>query len=560
MPLIFFLIKISTKKKMSEPDQEFDENLDDREVLEKFFSIIDSDKDGKLSLEEIVSTLQLYQSKSRQLDIDNMLKGVGTDLKKRATEDGSVDKKAFFDILGKIPRLRGQRIEWSKSLKLENLLACELPVGDLFDERSGIRNMNQYDIEESLQRFFVKVRREFEKAWSELNEDPETSTTDVNSVVNKFAGTVGKFGDTKMFEEGLDSQIGSADPFVLKGIIRDNVVMEGSKNKSITNNYKIVFSDFQEYARLLGHPDEYIRAKDSKLSDADLEKNPNIPLFLLEVAKQMHPGVLGPQEAELRDLDENFEDLKNAYSEILEIHGGVFPGEVGHVQKVIEFELEGNDTESAKRFHGELIQRAKKPTKFADPFLDAGNAPSSNRFKAAVYLPPTVVSPAQAKDQQLMLLLGPLDPSVKLLSQSSHVYIYCHLDADEKEDVGRTRSVTRDGREAESKLSLRELLEKLPFDLAKLREIFGPPFDIETGTKGQYIDSIVERATSKPTIEAAGQAQAIPIYLMQGRRRLGLRELMDVKDARDAKLRVEEVVQAYQYTGPCFQVIETCYE
>ena len=117
--------------------------------------------------------------------------------------------------------------------------------------------------------------------------------------------------------------------------------------------------------------------------------------------------------------------------------------------------------------------------------------------------------------------------------------------------------MTRDGREAESKLSLRELLEKLPFELAKLREIFGPPFDIETGTKGQYIDSIVERATSKPTIEAAGQAQAIPIYLMQGRRRLGLRELMDVKDARDAKLRVEEVLQAYQYTGPCFQVIET---
>ncbi len=60
-----------------------------------------------------------------------------------------------------------------------------------------------------------------------------------------------------------------------------------------------------------------------------------------------------------------------------------------------------------------------------------------------------------------------------------------------------------------------------------------------------YIERIIEEA-----LKETGSK----IELVQARRRLGLQELMGVPLIEASKLRVEEAVQAYQYTGPLFQV------
>ena len=44
------------------------------------------------------------------------------------------------------------------------------------------------------------------------------------------------------------------------------------------------------------------------------------------------------------------------------------------------------------------------------------------------------------------------------------------------------------------------------------------------------------------------------IHCKQARRRLSLKQILDVPEVKNAKLRVEEALVVYQYTGPLFQV------
>ena len=57
----------------------------------------------------------------------------------------------------------------------------------------------------------------------------------------------------------------------------------------------------------------------------------------------------------------------------------------------------------------------------------------------------------------------------------------------------------------------------------------------------------------KSTLLGSGSGPT-KFILMPGRRYLSLKEMFLLSYVRKAKLRVEEVIQAHQYTGPMFQV------
>jgi hypothetical protein len=100
---------------------------------------------------------------------------------------------------------------------------------------------------------------------------------------------------------------------------------------------------------------------------------------------------------------------------------------------------------------------------------------------------------------------------------------------------------------------LRELLGSFEvdgrFDADDLNQILckeaKPSGQPETWVASVYIEKIVN---------AALRSEDSNIVLIPGRRRLGLREMMKIPEVKMAELRVEEAVQAYQYTGPLFQV------
>jgi hypothetical protein len=59
------------------------------------------------------------------------------------TAGKNLDIAGFKDILTKMPRIHGERYHWVKSMNLNRLLARRLRLGNIFDELSGIREMNE---------------------------------------------------------------------------------------------------------------------------------------------------------------------------------------------------------------------------------------------------------------------------------------------------------------------------------------------------------------------------------------------------------------------------------
>jgi hypothetical protein len=499
----------------------FSEVDDDDEMLEAYFRSIDLDNDGKLSCDEIRIALCKLKTNSLSKTLD-LLKNIEDEMLKFNTYGYVLDLKTFKEIAMKLPRVHGQRIQWARSLNLDSLLACRLKVGGFLDELSGIRGMTEGEIDTALGLFFKDVVDIVKYEWIILNESDRNHAETVDAVMSKFAGAIGKYGDTRMFQEGLENQIGSPDPFILKGIFRDNIFADNSKTRSKTSNYKIVFSDFQEYARLLGRSSEYVRGVNTLLAERDM--NENIPIFLMEVAKGLHPLIKGPREAELKDLEAEFKNLRTFYDDTCAANYGTFPGDIGNVQQSMDIEFEAIDVQNAIRLHACIAQH----TKDSIPFVDVGDSPIQTVFRISVLAPLSFVV-----SKGLEQILEPLKEIIQnsVIAQprkiSERTYIYCELKNNKPSH-------------------LQELLKC--FDLAQLRQISG--LNQATTVREDHINWITEEGRqSRPSSRSGNQ-----LVFMQGRRRLSLRQLMALKEVQQAGLRVEEAIQAYQYTGPMFQV------
>ena len=495
--------------------QTYSEIEDGNEVIAHFFERIDSNRDGRLSWHEVKSALAACDDRFK-MKLTDLLKKFEEDLHSiTGAADGfhkSIDLTRFKDIVMKMPRIHGQRFLWVKSLNLNMLLARKLKIGDLFDELSGIKEMEEEELNTALKECFQDVESVVKSEWRLLKRS-EIVLEEVEAAISKYNGEVGSFGDTEMFQEGLDNQIGSPDPFILTGIFRENILSAQSRERSVTSNYEIVFSSMQEYARVFGNPLEYESDPSSKLKDVNTE----IPKFLVEVAKGKHPNVNGPTEAELKCLESEFRVLREYYLKISKINQNVFPGDIGNVQQSMEVQFEASDTESASKFHAEFVKLVDQAEDILF-FVDSGQAPGKNTFNVTFF---GTIKFFDSEYRPFMETLRSSHPSVKIQEYSEwfRTYIYCEL-------------------ERSKPINLPELLQRL--DISELRQISALK---ESASKECHIDSIV-------TVAQTGSR----IVCKQGRRHLSLRQLMNLPEIKEAKLRVEEAMQVYQYTGPLFQV------
>jgi hypothetical protein len=178
----------------------FDEETDDQEVIKAFFDSVDTSKDGLISREELVVALEQYK------DCGAVTQGL-TILEENLNESGSdsFDFKTFDQYVKKIPRVRGQRLKWSGSLRLDCMLARHLPVGPLFDELAGIRAMTDSELHAACDCFFIEARSALVHRWSELRAAVGASANVAShrSLAGKFADpgmVAGVFGQVEMFQ------------------------------------------------------------------------------------------------------------------------------------------------------------------------------------------------------------------------------------------------------------------------------------------------------------------------------------------------------------------------
>jgi hypothetical protein len=500
---------------------------DDDEVLQTLFNSIDSNQDGILSCDEIVSKFSDLKPSSMSKNL-NLLEKFEDELQKfcRDKGSGSVDLKQFKEIAMKVPRIHGQRTQWALSLNLHSLLASKLLVGEFLDELSGIRSMTEMQLDTAITSFVNEAADIIKREWRLLKEHKVCPAGAAESALSKFAGPIGKFGDNGMFQEGLENQIGTPDPFILKGIIRDNVLADGSRNRSVTSNYRIVFSDLQEYARLLGNRLEYEYAADRGIKLTEQDVVGNIPIFLLEVAKGLHPGIQGPSEAELKDLADEFQMLRTVYGEVCSANCGTFPGDIGNFQQSMEVEFETHSAEAAIRFHDRLAQ----PAESTIPHIDIGDPPLTNRFSIVVVAPLSFFA-SRNHEKLLQSMAERVETPVKFVKMTrkgpNSTFVYCNIGSDGKPT------------------DLEELLQRLDFqELSYLSELSSA-----TCSKEDHIQCIIAALQTAATDTSGGK-----LSFIQGRRSLSLRDLMALDEVKRAGLRVEEAIQVHQFTGPIFQV------
>ena len=510
--------KMSSNCNQNDGDYCFKEEDDDRQVLMATFEKLDINGNRKLSWNEIEASLREFPQKGfiNNIDLVEALKNSGV------TETDEIDIENFERTLSTFPRAHGQRIQWARSLNLDALLASLLPPGTLYDELAGIRELDHKQIKEIFANYMKRVEKTLFAQWEKLKQDNTVQSLSVDDVMNKFSGQIGKFGDPGMFHEGLENQIGSPDPFVLKAILREHFG-DGSDVNQITSNYKIIFNGVTEFSRLFGHPQEYEKAllpKTSKLDEKDIRENPNIPIFLLEAAKGLI-DVYGPTMAELKDLQPEFQKLQIEYKRVIESSDcKIFPGECGDVQLCMRLTITAEDATRAKLLHAELKLLHATPFR-GSKFLDAGFAPSGNSFTVSVYGSFSFFNgdDDKAAEEEIKRMLK---ESASLV-RSDVVFLFGDFPHEKDQ---------------------RELLKTLlnGMDLLVLSKISGLRGD---NAKDSHVSRIVDM-----TFDCAGSKG---IILVQGRRRLSLRELMNVPEVKKAGLRFEEAIQAYQYTGPLFQ-------
>jgi hypothetical protein len=593
-------------------------------VLKKFFADIDKDQNAKLSSGEILeyfSGLDTPQFSDLKLKLDDELQSVDS--------KSGIDVEKFSIIAQKYGIATGQRSRWAHSLNLDGLLASRLKVGQPFDELRGVKEMSDREVDALLQTFFSDISRVFKSELELLKESEAAGSDTIVDARNKFTGYVGKFGDTEMFQEGLESQLGSPDPSILKGILNEH----SSTKRNITSNYKINFSEEQEYASIFGNPHEYEKNEGSGCGQfAD-----DIPIYMQEVFKGLHPSIKGPDEADLNDLRDRFTELRTRFKDILEKNNGVFPGEFGHVHKSIDVKIEVKNLEFLKellkllkqkeneyeecyaaiipddRLKNLLIQMDEESHLSPDAvrvvaqWLDTGSILCQQEVHPQVpadappQLPPQQASPDLAqsisrwldteyeKDEILrnglsqcneftFSVYGPLRgfylakldhnliqelnlAGLNATLMDSKVYIYCNVHSkDEKMIreiiVGKHEANTTAEGEQEhlAETGGRGGSQSISgkgdpkFSIAELAYILCEPetkHENSEGSASDYIERIVVESL-KP--------KDSKIELVQARRRLSLRELMDIELVRKSGLRIEEALQAYQYTGPLFQV------
>jgi hypothetical protein len=485
-----------------------------------------------------LNKIQEHDASSQGLD--EMIKRM------RKAESTGMGLQEFINIVTTLPRIRGQRIQWAQSLRLESILARHLKVGDLFvDELSGIKSMTDAEVETALQRFMANVSTVVRAELARLKQtatSPAEQSSQPLSVAGKFSGFTGKFGEASMFSRSLEGEIGSPDPMLLKGILRENILDPDAARLFKVSNGSLVTSDLWEYARLLGNPLEYQKDGEMKLGAKDVDWG--IPIFLQEVARGMHTPAVGPSEAELRDLRSEFQLLKQTHQDIVELSlRGKFPGDEGDVQFCADFAVFVKDAAQAQVMAPQITHLAARINADHDSsaFVEASvpNQSGDSQIIVTVWIvrfPRAAVIPAIQRSKDVE---SAFDAFKKQEFEKLKTLFVQHLGV--RVDIINERGFVCCQCVDES--SLRKHLDKLT--QIELNRFAG----CESGSKQKCVDSAVSAFNDETR-----KWRAKNIFRVQGRMHKTLRQLMGAADVRRASLRVEEAIQAHMCTGPMCQV------
>jgi ankyrin repeat protein len=208
----------------------FHEKEDQMQVMLKFFKKIDANGDEKLSREEIMANL----GSSNEKNDSDRLENLKTELGKCAEDEITLDK--FKEISCRMSIATAHRVRWTTSLNLSGRLARLLDVGEPFDEMSGVKRMEEVDVDKLLDRFFSEVslvvKREVKKIKDgSLMLAAAAGHTEAVKVLVELRADVNADGDDGMTALMLAAEAGKSEAVKVLVELRADVNAAGDDNR-----------------------------------------------------------------------------------------------------------------------------------------------------------------------------------------------------------------------------------------------------------------------------------------------------------------------------------------
>jgi hypothetical protein len=240
--------------------QRFTEEEEDRELINLLFKDIDADKDGTISFAELTAALGKHGMQAGLTEILACLVPVS------GAKQDSISHTAFRKAFEKLPRVRGELVSWSRSLRLEEHLARLISKsrrGNLLDGLKGLKDLK--DVE--LVQFVQSVSNQFATVLcgvllAGLHELRSLGVASAKSHVNtKFAldgAYVGQFATLDDFYRGPEALIGTPNPKVLEGLEAEHCRRLNAGTSFTTPNYNVTTTPKEEWEFVvcprIGHP------------------------------------------------------------------------------------------------------------------------------------------------------------------------------------------------------------------------------------------------------------------------------------------------------------------
>ena len=218
---------------------------DDREVVRDLFDELDLDNSGSISTGEFFAAIKRFVQ-PHEKDLADALKAMMEHTKSTAVD---VSFQEFYARVKELPRVRGQRVQWARTLRLDRQLARHLKKGDFFDGVKGLREMTDAEVQRACADFSthlcILLNMELEKLRGQVHVDAEQyKNTKFSMDGTEFEGSFAALED---FYSGPEKFIGTPNPNAEEGLKREHCDRKNANHTYRSPNYNFEFTPSLEF-------------------------------------------------------------------------------------------------------------------------------------------------------------------------------------------------------------------------------------------------------------------------------------------------------------------------
>mmetsp|Transcript_4287 Transcript_4287/g.12437 ORF Transcript_4287/g.12437 Transcript_4287/m.12437 type:complete len:2062 (+) Transcript_4287:1297-7482(+) len=177
------------------------------------------------------------------------------------SNDGVLSLAAFTEVFKNLPRARGERVKWARSLGLEGELARHIPIIDPWDTLKALKCLDGPEVNKMVEhltlQFINAVTPRIRDGVIKLVEEEMkgngasagggSAQAFVNSKFVMDGAFMGRFATLEDFYKGPEERIGVPNPDIFKGCKQEHTLRHNAERKFTTSNYGITTSPALEW-------------------------------------------------------------------------------------------------------------------------------------------------------------------------------------------------------------------------------------------------------------------------------------------------------------------------